>query len=75
MATLSLSAFNGCCTTAVLDAAHGETCTDKDGRTVVCAKPQPAAYALMPLAVIGNTSTLPYWLAYTGNLGLIKNPM
>jgi uncharacterized protein YceK len=66
--------LTGCCTTLTLQKARGSSHTDKKGRTVVDEKPEPAAYALLPLAVAGDAATLPFWVVVTigVNFGLMR---
>lgn len=73
-------AFDGCCTTLTLQKARGQDLSYKNqkGKTVVdIEKPQPAAYALLPVAVVGDVLTLPFWIYVTVavNLGLMKPGM
>ena len=63
------------CTTLTLQKAKGSSHKDKKGRTVVDEKPEPAAYALLPLALAADAATLPVlWVVATVgvNLGLLK---
>ena len=73
---LTPSALTGCCTTLTVQKAKGSSHTDKKGKIVVDQKPEPAAYALLPVAVIGDIATLPYWVVVTiaVNLGLMRPP-
>jgi uncharacterized protein YceK len=71
---LTSTALTGCCTTLTLQKAKGSSHTDKQGKTIVDEKPEPAAYALLPVAAIGDVATLPFWVVVTMavNLGLMK---
>ncbi len=70
-------ALTGCCTTLTLQKAKGSSHTDKKGKTVIDEKPAPAAYALLPVAAVGDAATLPFWMVVTVavNLGLMKPAM
>ena len=75
MLLLVMACCSGCVTSQTLQTARGETKV-VDGKKVVTVKPQPAAYAFIPVAVVADTVTLPFWVVVTigVNLGLMEAP-
>ena len=75
MLLLVIACCCGCVTSQTIRTARGET-KDVDGKKVVTVKPQPAAYAFVPIAVGADIVTLPFWVVVTigVNLGLMEPP-
>ena len=53
--------LNGCVTKMTLDAAKGDTHQGESGEAVVDKKPNPSAYALLPLSVTADAVLASLW--------------
>jgi hypothetical protein len=71
-------ALGGCLTGNTWILARGEDLSYYDNKTRKMVpdirKPEPAAYALLPFAVVGDVALLPVWIGITiaTNLGLMR---
>ena len=66
LALLLQTFLGGCFTERTIDLARGGESTYVDNKTkkeiTTVKKPQPAAYALLPFAVVGDIASLPFWV-------------
>jgi uncharacterized protein YceK len=60
---LMITLLNGCVTSLALDAARGVDRTKENGEQVVEKKPNPAAYALLPITVAVDAVIAGLWAA------------